>query len=86
MSVHGCLHERSMHLVGLVLLVGAGLEQEAHHLQMALVAGQGESRLLELVRVGVDTGAVAQEDLERSKGYVKLTWVLMFVHVAIMFI
>ena len=52
-----------MHLVGFVLLVGAGLEQEAHHLQMALVAGEGEGGLLELVRVGVDSRAVAQKDL-----------------------
>ena len=68
MSVHGCLHERGMHLVGLMLLVGAGLEKEAHHLQMTLVAGQGEGGLLELVGVGVDSSAVAKEDLERSKG------------------
>ena len=70
MTVHGCFHERSMHLVGLVLLVGAGLEQEPHHLQMTLVAGQSEGGLLELVGVGVDPGAVAQEDLVRRKGYV----------------
>ena len=53
-----------MHLVRLVLLVGAGLQQEAHHLQVALVARQRQRRLLELVRVGVDAGAVVQEDLE----------------------
>ena len=65
MSIHGRLHERGMHLVGLVLLVSAGLEQEAHHLQMALVAGQGEGGFLELVRVGINPGAVAQKDLKR---------------------
>ena len=63
MSVHGSLHERGVHLVRFVLLVGTGLEQEAHHLQMALVAGEGEGGLLELVRVGVDSRAVAQKDL-----------------------
>ena len=38
---------------------------------MALIAGQGEGGLLKLVRMGVNTGAVAQEDLEERKGDVK---------------
>ena len=44
-------------------LVCARLEEEAHHLQVALVARQGEGRLLELVGVGVDASAVVQQDL-----------------------
>ena len=64
MSVHAGLHQRRVHLVRLVLLISTGLQQETHHLQVALVAGQGQGGLLELVRVGVDTGAEAQKDLK----------------------
>ena len=66
-SVHRSLHERGVHLVRLVLLVGAGLQQEAHHLQVALVARQRQRRLLELVRVGVDASAVLEQGLKGKK-------------------
>ena len=33
----------------LVLLIRPRLQQEPHHLEVALVAGQGQGRLLELV-------------------------------------
>jgi hypothetical protein len=36
MAVHGGLHQRRVHLVRLVLLVSARLQQEPHHLQVAL--------------------------------------------------
>lgn len=49
-----------MHLVRLVLLVRTGRQQEAHHVQVALVARQRERRLLELVGVGVDASAMLQ--------------------------
>ena len=38
-----------------LFLVSSGLEKEPHHLQVSLVAGEGESGLLELVAVGVDS-------------------------------
>ena len=57
MAVHAGLHQRRVHLVGLVLVVGAVLEQERAHVHVALVGGQGERGLLELVGEGVDGGA-----------------------------
>ena len=43
------------------------LDQEAHHLEMALVAGKGEGGLVELVQVGVYSRAVAHQDLKNAK-------------------
>ena len=40
----------------LVLLICSRFQQEPHHLEVALVAGQGQGGLLELVAVGVDAG------------------------------
>ena len=38
-------------------------EQEFDHLQVSLVAGQGQSALLELIRVGVDVSTILEEQL-----------------------
>ena len=38
-------------------LISSSLQQEPHHLQVTLVACQGECRLLELIAVSVDTGS-----------------------------
>ena len=46
----------------LVLLIRPRLQQEPHHLEVALVAGQGQGGLLELVAVGVDPGAELEQD------------------------
>ena len=62
-------------LLGRLLLLHL-LEQEAHHLQMAPGAGQGEGGLPGLLGVGVDSCAVANEDLERREGYVKRNYQL----------
>ena len=44
-------------------LVGARLQEEPDHLQVSLVACQGEGGLLELIGVGVDAGAGLEQDL-----------------------
>ena len=46
----------------LVLLIRPRLQQEPHHLEVALVAGQGQGGLLELVAVGVDAGSELKEN------------------------
>jgi hypothetical protein len=53
-----------VHLVGLVLLVGAGFEEKSNHVEMSLVAGESQCTFFELVRVGVDAGSVVEKDLE----------------------
>ena len=45
-------------------LVSPGLQQEPHHLEVSFVAGKSQGRLLELVAVGVDSGAELEENLE----------------------
>jgi hypothetical protein len=61
-AVHARLHERRVHLVCPVLAVGAPLKQELAHVRVALVGGQRERRLLELVRARVDLGARLHEN------------------------
>ena len=61
-TIHRGFHQGRVHLICLVFLVGAGFQQEANHLQVTLVAGQRQRRLLKLVRVRVDSGSVAQQD------------------------
>ena len=45
-----------------LFLVSSGLQQEPHHLQVTLVAGEGQGGLLKLVAVGVDPGSELEED------------------------
>ena len=52
-----------MHLICLVLLVSSSPQQEPHHLQVTLVAGQRQGRLLELGGVGVDVGTTLEQEL-----------------------
>ena len=51
-----------------MLLVSPGTQQEPDHVQVALVAGQGQSGLLELHRVSVDVGSEPEEELGHTCG------------------
>lgn len=64
MAIHAGFHEGRVHFIRLVLLVSPGIQQELDHLQVTLVAGQCQGRLLELVAVGVDACTLLKQDLE----------------------
>lgn len=63
MSVHRCLHQRRVHLVGLMLLIGSRLQKKSDHVEMTFVACKRERTLLKFIRMCVDTGTVIEKDL-----------------------
>lgn len=58
--------QRQRRVVGhvAVLLVGAAVEDELHHLVAAAAAGQRQRRVLGALRLRLDVRAVVQEDLD----------------------